>query len=138
MIINLLANNGYIVLNKTLMKKVGLHEAILLGELSSEYVYWNKRNELEDGYFYSTRENIEEQTMLSSHQQRIAIENLKKLDILKMKQIGMPSKNYYSIEEDALVKILNGDGNFVNILANDNFIVVNKSVMKTLKAMRIT
>ena len=132
MIINLLANNGYIVLNKTLMKKVGLHEAILLGELSSEYVYWNKRNELEDGYFYSTRENIEEQTMLSSHQQRIAIENLKKLDILKMKQIGMPSKNYYSIEEDALVKILNGDGNFVNILANDNFIVVNKSVMKTL------
>lgn len=132
MIINLLANNGYIVLNKTLMKKVGLHEAILLGELSSEYVYWNKRNELEDGYFYSTRENIEEQTMLSSHQQRIAIENLKKLDILKIKQIGMPSKNYYSIEEDALVRILNGDGNFVNILANDNFIVVNKSVMKTL------
>ena len=132
MIINLLANNGYIVLNKTLMKKVGLHEAILLGELSSEYVYWNKRNELEEGYFYSTRENIEEQTMLSSHQQRIAMENLKKLDILKIRQIGMPSKNYYSIEEDALVKILNGDGNFVNILANDNFIVVNKSVMKTL------
>lgn len=29
MIINLLANNGYIVLNKTLMKKVGLYEAPL-------------------------------------------------------------------------------------------------------------
>ncbi len=34
------------------MKVIGLHEAILLGELCSEY------DELEDGYFYSTRENI--------------------------------------------------------------------------------
>ncbi len=65
MIIDLLANNGYIVLSKTVMKVIGLHEAILLGELCSEYVYWRKRDELEDGYFYSTRENIEEQTMLN-------------------------------------------------------------------------
>ena len=78
MIIDLLANNGYIVLNKTVMKAIGLHEAILLGELCSEYVYWRKRDELEDGYFYSTRENIEEQTMLSVYQQRKAIKNLKK------------------------------------------------------------
>ena len=49
MIIDLLANNGYIVLNKTVMKVIGLHEAILLGELCSEYVYWRKRDELEDG-----------------------------------------------------------------------------------------
>ena len=38
MIINLLANNGYIVLNKTLMKKVGLHEAILLGFIQQEKI----------------------------------------------------------------------------------------------------
>lgn len=132
MIVNLLANNGYIVLNKTLMKKVGLHEAILLEELSAEYVYWKKRNELQDDYFYSTRENIEEQTMLSAHQQRIAIENLKKQNILKVKQVGMPSKNWYSIIEEGLVNILNGDGNFVNILANNSFIVVNKTLMKTI------
>ena len=29
MIIDLLANNGYIVLNKTVMKVIGLHEAII-------------------------------------------------------------------------------------------------------------
>ncbi len=39
MIIDLLANNGYIVLNKTVMKVIGLHEAIFIGELCSEYVY---------------------------------------------------------------------------------------------------
>lgn len=132
MMINLLANNGYIVLNKILMKKVGLYEAILIGELSSEQIYWEKRNELVDGYFYSTRENIEEQTMLSAHQQRIAIENLKKMGILEVKLFGMPQKAWYKIIEDGLVHTLNGEGNFINILANSNYIVVNKNIMKTL------
>lgn len=132
MMINLLANNGYIVLNKTLMKKVGLYEAILIGELSSEQIYWEKRNELVNGFFYSTRENIEKQTMLSSHQQRIAIENLKKIGILEVTLFGMPQKAWYRIIEDGLVRTLNGEGNFINILANSNYIVVNKNIMKVL------
>lgn len=132
MMINLLANNGYIVLNKTLMKKVGIYEAILIGELSSEQIYWEKRNELVNGFFYSTRENIEKQTMLSSHQQRIAIENLKKIGILEVKLFGMPQKAWYRIIEEGLVRTLNGEGNFINILANSNYIVVNKNIMKVL------
>lgn len=132
MMINLLANNGYIVLNKTLMNKVGLYEAILIGELSSEQIYWEKRNELVNGFFYSTRENIEKQTMLSSHQQRIAIENLKKMGILEVTLFGMPQKAWYRIIEDGLVRTLNGEGNFINILANSNYIVVNKNIMKVL------
>ena len=132
MMINLLANNGYIVLNKTLMKKVGLYEAILIGELSSEQIYWEKRNELVNGFFYSTRENIEKQTMLSSHQQRIAIENLKKMGILEVTLFGMPQKAWYRIIEEGLVRTLNGESNFINILANSNYIVVNKNIMKVL------
>lgn len=110
MIIDLLANNGYIVLNKTVMKVIGLHEAILLGELCSEYVYWRKRDELEDGYFYSTRENIEEQTMLSVYQQRKAIKNLKKKGILETKEFGMPLKTWYFINEEKLYEIVAESG----------------------------
>lgn len=110
MIIDLLANNGYIVLNKTVMKVIGLHEAILLGELCSEYVYWRKKDELEDGYFYSTRENIEEQTMLSVYQQRKAIKNLKKKGILETKEFGMPLKTWYFINEEKLYKIVAESG----------------------------
>ena len=110
MIIDLLANNGYIVLNKTVMKVIGLHEAILLGELCSEYVYWRKRDELEDGYFYSTRENIEEQTMLSVYQQRKAIKNLKKKEILETKEFGMPLKTWYFINEEKLYEIVAESG----------------------------
>ena len=28
------------------MKKIGLYEVILIGELASEQIYWGKRNEL--------------------------------------------------------------------------------------------
>ena len=57
-LINLLADNGYILVNKEVIKKLGLHEAILLGELCSEYAYWEKNNKLDNGYFFSTRKNI--------------------------------------------------------------------------------
>ena len=56
----LLATDGYIQVNKKLIKTLGLHEAIIIGELCSEYNYWKNREELVEGSFYSTRENIEE------------------------------------------------------------------------------
>ena len=39
MLIDLLSNTGYIIVNKEIIKKIGLHESILLGELCSEYIY---------------------------------------------------------------------------------------------------
>ena len=39
MLIDLLSNTGYIIVNKEIIKKIRLHEAILLGELCSEYIY---------------------------------------------------------------------------------------------------
>ena len=65
-IISLLSNSGYIIVNKTIIKKLGLHEAIIIGELCSEYIHWEKMNKLEDNYFYSTRENCDVITGLSS------------------------------------------------------------------------
>ena len=56
----LLSTDGYIQVNRKLIKLLGLHEAIIVGELCSEYNYWNRNNGLEeDGSFYSTRDNIE-------------------------------------------------------------------------------
>ena len=82
-LMSILSSDGYIILNKYVMKALGLHEAILLGELCSEFIYWYKENKLQDGYFYSTRENIEKETTLSPHQQRQAITNLIKYRICK-------------------------------------------------------
>ena len=75
-LMSILSNDGYIILNKYVMKVLGLHEAVLLGELCSEYIYWYREQKLQEGYFFSTRENIEKETTLSPHQQRQALKKL--------------------------------------------------------------
>lgn len=106
MLIDLLSNTGYIIVNKEIIKKIGLHEAILLGELCLEYIYWKKKDETVNEFFYSTRENIEENTGLSAYQQRTAISNLVKKDIIVMKSEGMPLKTWYFINENKLQELL--------------------------------
>lgn len=102
----LLSTDGFIQVNKTLIKKAGLHEAILIGELCAEYNYWEERNLLEDGFFYSTRDNIEENTGLSEHYQRKALSTLYELGIVIIEKRGLPAKNYYKINFDVLLSIL--------------------------------
>lgn len=112
-IINLLSNNGYIIVNKTAIKKIGIHEAIILGELCSEYMHWEKSGRLEENYFYSTRENIEENTGLSAYQQREPMRRLIDGGIISEKSKGMPLQKWYSINEELLYKILCTDAGFM-------------------------
>lgn len=102
----LLSTDGFIQVNKTLIKKVGLHEAILIGELCAEYNYWEERDMLDDGYFYSTRDNIEENTGLSEHYQRKALSTLYELGIILIEKRGLPAKNYYKINFNTLLSII--------------------------------
>lgn len=104
-LINLLSNSGYIIVNKEIIKKIGLHEAVVLGELCSEYTYWEREKKLDDNFFYSTRENIENETGLSPYQQRIAIDKLVKIGILICKKYGMPQKVWYSFDEKMMYKL---------------------------------
>ena len=105
-IIDLLANDNYIIANKTIAKLYGLDEAILLGELASEYKYWVKRDELKDGYFYSTVENVKDNTTLSDKRQRTALTNLKAAGIVEVKLMGLPAKRYIKIHSEQLLPIL--------------------------------
>ena len=102
----LLSTDGYIQVSKTLIKKLGLHEAILIGELCAEYNYWENVGKLEGGMFYSTRENIEENTGLSDHLQRQALKTLQSEGIITIIKKGLPAKNYYTINFAHLLSIL--------------------------------
>lgn len=108
-IINLLSNSGYIIVNKMIIKKIGLHEAIILGELCSEYTHWEKSGKLEENYFYSTRENIEENTGLSAYQQREPMKKLVNLGIITEKSKGMPLQKWYSLNSKRLYELLYED-----------------------------
>lgn len=105
-LMSILSNDGYIILNKYVMKALGLHEAILLGELCSEYIYWYKGEKLQDGFFYSTRENIERETTLSPFQQRQALKKLIEMGLVEILEKDMPKKTYYKVDEEKVYKFL--------------------------------
>ena len=104
---SLLSSSKYIIVNKDLIKILGLNESVILGELCSEYTYWENTNQLmDDGYFYSTRENIENNTGINAHYQRIAMKNLEQKGIISIKKRGIPCKIYYKINEETVVEYL--------------------------------
>lgn len=105
-LMSILSSDAYIILNKYVMKAIGLHEAILLGELCSEYIYWCKEDKLQDGYFFSTRENIEKETTLSPHQQRQALKNLVNFGFVEITEKDMPKKTYYKVIEEKVYEFL--------------------------------
>lgn len=104
---SLLASSKYIIVNKDLIQILGLNEAIILGELCSEYSYWANINKLEDNeYFYSTRENIQKNTGITPHFQRIAMKKLEEKGIIYTKKKGIPCKTYYKIDEVKVIEYL--------------------------------
>lgn len=102
----LLSTDGFITVNKTIIRELGLHEAIMIGELCSEYNYWEKCNKLENDMFYSTRDNIEYNTGLSEHFQRKALKTLQEKEIISIEKRGLPAVNYYKINFDKLLILL--------------------------------
>ena len=78
---------------------------------------------------YINRENIEENIGLSAYQQRTAISNLVKKDIIVMKSEGMPLKTWYFINENKLQELL-----FDNI-EEDTENEMEKSSRKMLKKL---
>ena len=105
-ILNLLASSEYLVLNKSLMKKVGINESILLTELASEHLYWESNKGLDDeDMFYSTVDNVEDNTTLNDYQQRKAIKKLEELNLIEVKVKGVPAKRFIRINLNKLEEI---------------------------------
>ena len=131
-ITKLLSTDSYLVLNKELIKKLGLIPASLLCELCSEYNYYEKVNKLEYGiYFYSTQKNITENIGISRHQQDSAIEILEKLNLLQEKRMGMPSKRYFKLNFDKIEEFLKKNANFNENTINSQ--EIDKNTEKTTK-----
>lgn len=132
-IASLLSSSNFIITNKILIKAVGTDAAILIGELCSEYNYWEQRNELKDGeWFYSTRENIEDQTGLSEHKQRVALNKLIQMNLIETKRMGIPCKTYYKLNENNILNCYKNTQQ--SIIKNSTNPVVENLDNKTLKS----
>ena len=103
---HLLSSTAFLIVNKELAKQVGLKAAVLLADLISKEEYFISKG-MTDGWFFNTAKNIEDDTSLTSHQQRKAIKNLKDLGIIETKVVGIPAKQNFKIMENKLLSYFN-------------------------------
>lgn len=107
-ILELLSSNSYLTVNKTLAKKVGLEEAVLFADLAGSQLYWYSQNRTDnEGWFYRTQKEIEEQTTLSAKVQSRCIKNLIEFGLVKTKLKGLPAVTHYHIGELEVTNLIN-------------------------------
>jgi hypothetical protein len=103
----LLGKNASWNVNKNFAKKLGLETALLLTHFIdlSEVVF----NGLDR--FYQQIDRIKEELCLSEYSIKNSLSTLKKLGIIDVIKVGMPAKNYYKLNHDAIVDLLQNDDN---------------------------
>ena len=105
--LSLLDGNGFIKLNKALNHYLGTSTAIILAELISEYNYWKKLDRLtEEGYFYSTIDNIWAETSIKKDTQITSIKKLSDLGVITCIRGGYKGQRYFTIHEDVLIQVV--------------------------------
>ena len=63
---NTISHEAFFMVNKVMLKYLGsANAAIILSGFISKYDYFQKRNEIVDGFFYNTKEMIMQETGMS-------------------------------------------------------------------------
>lgn len=98
MVKHFLLSKNFWVLNKHLVKTLGIETAFLLS------VFADADETLSDneGWFYQTVETIENMTTLNRYKQDLAIDTLIEKGILEKTHKGMPRKRYFRIDSKQL------------------------------------
>jgi hypothetical protein len=103
-VLDLIASDNYITLNKTLLKKLGIEATILFGALCSFQRYFNGEE------FYKEQDKLMEETCLTEYLLRNATKILKDLGLISVIKKGLPAKNYYKVNADKLLGMLSTSG----------------------------
>lgn len=102
----LLRTDGYIPVNKALVRELGLSNAVFLCDLITKKAYFRDNGRLEEGWFFNTESNRERDTGLTPKRQRTCVMKLEKLGILKQKRKGIPARQWFFIYEDRIAEII--------------------------------
>jgi hypothetical protein len=81
---------------------IGVKGALFL----SQAMYWSKRTKDEDGWFYKTVEEWQEETGLTKEEQLTVKKNLKEKGFLSIEVRGIPPTNYFRVEKAELIVAL--------------------------------
>lgn len=92
--------------NRAIGHALGLNEAVIYGALLSKCYYYETNEMIEDGWFYSTGDDLYESTCLTRRQQDKAIKSLVEAGLIFCELRGMPAKRFFAINENT--EILKG------------------------------
>lgn len=102
-LLKIMTNDNYIIVSRNLINELGLDEAVFLSELCHEQYYYDKYNKLNnDGFFFSTIENIEEKVGFKKKKQLSMLKKLKSLNLIEVKYHDMPRKRYIRVNASKL------------------------------------
>lgn len=103
----ILSRDNYLTVNKMVMRAIGISESVLLSELCYRRQFLARAGKLtDDGFFFATVEDIEEETTLSDYAQRKILDKLKEMGIVEVERRGLPAKRYICIHEEALQSLM--------------------------------
>lgn len=105
-VFSVLSQDSFLLVNKKLIKKIGLIQAVVLSLFLDKHKFFLLENKDDDGWFYRTRNKMTEETGLSAYQIRQAVEILKKNGFIDIKLKGVPAKYYYKICYTKLISVL--------------------------------
>ena len=101
MIKHFLLSKNFWVLNKRLVKELGIEPAFIL----SVFADADETLSDEEGWFYQTVDTIETLTTLNRYKQDLAIDILIEKGVLEKTHKGMPRKRYFRIDSEGLASL---------------------------------
>ena len=85
---------------------VTLTGSVTAALMLSQAIYWTRRTDDADGWFWKTQSGWEKETGLTRYEQESARERLRALGFWEEKHREMPSKLFFRVDESALNEAL--------------------------------
>jgi hypothetical protein len=106
-----ISQNAFWMVNKKLARYLQSNDAaLLLADLVARREFFSGRNDLdEEGGFFTLSEALEEELNLTKEARQKLTKQLEMVGFLLVKKRGLPSKNYYYVQDDAIAKVLGGE-----------------------------
>lgn len=76
------------------------------GIFLSQAWYWSKRHKEDDGWFYKTGKEWEEETGLTRSEQETARKHCARVGVLEQKRKGIPATMYYRVKKERVYELL--------------------------------
>jgi len=115
-------------------KVLGLNAAAT--QFLSQAVYWTERTD--DGWFYKTTEEWNEELGLTVEEVKGARKKLKAIGILNEQRKGIPAKLYYKVDTDELLAVLSGEKPLTVVGKTHKLEVVKPTICTVEKPRSIT